>query len=374
MTTALTPTDFPWYDYRSYTFSLGLSLDGQSALLSGHTASEFDPDLGKATVKGTLAEQVRTAYAKIEAILGADGFTLADVSRVVEYVKVDALDDYPEIAAVRDEILAEARPVVNTVCVRQLLRTRALLEVEVVARKPEGGDVLDGVVYLPSITAAAGGTLADQMAGALDEAERRLKVLGLGLDAVTKIVEYPLASSADDLAALDEARHARLGAARPASTRVPVDRLRGDGSLVQIDVTASHHPSRTVGPAWPLLEQRAASPGVVAGRILYLSGQGGVDRSTSEPLRSDDVVGQAEDAFAALGEVLESAGLGLDALVKTIEYTAVESLPSYRGVAGVRSRLLSEPYPASTGLVVPRLAVPGQLIEVDSLALLPAGG
>ena len=48
---------------------------------------------------------------------------------------------------------------------------------------------------------------------------------------------------------------------------------------------------------------------------------------------------------------LAAAGGGPQNLVKTIEYVTPAALECYRGVADVRSKLLREPWPASTGLV-----------------------
>jgi hypothetical protein len=56
--------------------------------------------------------------------------------------------------------------------------------------------------------------------------------------------------------------------------------------------------------------------------------------------------------------------------VKTIEYVTPAALERYRSVAGVRSKLLREPWPASTGLVCEALLRPEMLIEVDPFAIL----
>src|SRR5262249_57956692 len=42
MIAAIRPERFPWFDYTRYTFSLRLDLGGRLAVLSGHTASEYD--------------------------------------------------------------------------------------------------------------------------------------------------------------------------------------------------------------------------------------------------------------------------------------------------------------------------------------------
>ena len=366
MPTPLKPAHFPWFDYSRYTFSLGLDLGGGTAILSGHTASEYDRDAGRIVVKGSLTDQVRTAYAKIEAILGAAGLSLSDVVRVVEYVKVDALGEYAEIASVRGELLGGAAPVVNTVCVDALLRPAAFLEIEVTAKSGGEDDPLSGIVYLPSIV-APGGDAAEQTANAYAEVERRLGAIGLSADAVTKVVEYVAGTPAQEV---EDARLRALGDVRPAFTRVPVSRLLPPEALVQLDVMASTQSSVRHDLGWNWLAERRLSAIVSSGRLLFLSGQGGLDPRNGELTNEGDVAAQASAAFDFLEQALAAVGSGLGALVKTIEYTTPEALGAYRGVADVRSRLLQEPYPASTGLIVPRLEAEGQLIEVDSLALL----
>jgi len=79
---AIRPGHFPWFDYSRYTFSLGLQR-GEHAWLSGHSASEYEPSEGHIVVKGGMADQTRTAYAKIGAILDAAGRSLGDVRRLV---------------------------------------------------------------------------------------------------------------------------------------------------------------------------------------------------------------------------------------------------------------------------------------------------
>ncbi|HYB40612.1 MAG TPA: RidA family protein, partial [Candidatus Methylomirabilis sp.] len=109
--TALRPARFPWYRYDRYSFSLGLEVEGRT-FLSGHTASAYDATAQRMRVAGGMAEQTRTAYAKIEAILEAAGQTMADVVRIVEYVTAAGVERYAEAAAVREALLGASRPAV----------------------------------------------------------------------------------------------------------------------------------------------------------------------------------------------------------------------------------------------------------------------
>jgi enamine deaminase RidA (YjgF/YER057c/UK114 family) len=369
--TAIKPVRFPWFDYTRYTFSLGLDVGGGVALLSGHTASEYDSDQRTIVVRGTLSQQVRTAYAKIDAILGAAGLTLADIVRVVEYVAVSAIDDYPEVERVRRDVLASARPAVNTVCVTRLLRPEALLEIEVVAKKGGEDDPLDGVVYLPSLIAPHAGDLVAQTAAVYEQASTLLSSLGLSMANVTKTVDYCPESVRPEYRYTGSVRKERLGPVYPGATGILVERLRHPDALIQVDFMASRHPSEVVNPGWERYAKLTYSPAVKAGRVLFMSGQAALDPLSEQALFADDVVAQAEYTYGNIVAVLHASGLGPGDLVKTIEYVLPQALHDYRKVATVRARHLNEPYPASTGLVIPALLRPEFLIEVDPMALFP---
>ena len=105
--------------------------------------------------------------------------------------------------------------------------------------------------------------------------------------------------------------------------------------------------------------------------MLFISGFAALDHDTQKPLYLGDVVAQAEYTYESIIEVLEAAGADATSLIKTIEYVCPEALPTYKGVAEVRKKLLSSPWPASTGAVCRALLRPEFLIEVDSLAVLP---
>jgi enamine deaminase RidA (YjgF/YER057c/UK114 family) len=369
MITAIRPARFPWFDYARYTFSLGLDLGGV-AVLSGHTASEYDAERGRIVVKGPLAQQARTAYAKIEAILEAAGLGLEDVVRVVEYVKVAAIDNYPEIERARREVLGSARSTVNTVCVSALLRPEALLEIEVIARRGGGDDPFDGVVYLPSLTAPEASDLVGQATAIFDQAAALLAPFGLSLGDVTKTVDYCPTSTRSDYRSTGRLRRERLGPAYPAATGILVERLRDPAALIQVDVIASRHPKEAVNPGWDRYAKLSYSPAVKAGRVLFMSGQAALDPASERALFAGDVAAQADYTYGNIVTVLEAAGLGPAQLVKTIEYVRPEALAGYRKVAAVRASHLREPFPASTGVIIPQLLRPEFLIEVDPLAIL----
>jgi enamine deaminase RidA (YjgF/YER057c/UK114 family) len=101
-----------------------------------------------------------------------------------------------------------------------------------------------------------------------------------------------------------------------------------------------------------------------------MSGQGSLDPATERVVFDGDVVAQAEYTYQNVLKVIAAAGGRPQHLLKTIEYVTPAALARYREVAGVRAKLLREPYPASTGLVCEALLRPEMQIEIDPFAIL----
>lgn len=379
MISALRPERFPWFDYSRYTFSLGLDLGG-TALLSGHSASEYDGAERRFVVRGDLAEQTKTAYAKIEAILGAAGLGLHDVVRVIEYVTLRGIDDYGQADRARRELLGTG-PVVNTVCVDRLLRPEALIEIEVVAATgpAPAATAIDGIVYLPSQLPiddtgriVGDDDLVAQTRAVYERAGRALRAVGLGWDHVTKTLDYITPAGLATYRHTGQVRREHLGPVYPAAAGILMTRLARAGALIQLDITASRHAPVAVDPGWERYKKLTYSPAVRAGNVVFLSGQAALDPATEKAVAPGDVVAQAEYTYANVLTVLRAAGLGPESLVKTVEYVTPAGLPRYRETAAVRERLLAKPYPASTGIVCERLLRPEFEIEVDPLAIVAA--
>ncbi|MEQ9639822.1 MAG: RidA family protein [Alphaproteobacteria bacterium] len=369
--TALKPTHFPWMDYARYSFSLGLKA-GERTYLSGHTASEYDRDTKRMVIKGGMAEQTRTAYDKLEAILAADGKTLADVIRLVEYVTPDGIERYAEAEAVRRERLGD-KATVNTVPVKALLRRDAYIELEATAGPGTAlvGGAVDsaGLVYLPTLH-GRGGDLVAQCHDVFDQAETLLKPLGLGLDAVVKTVEFIPPDVLPIYKESAKVRRERFTGVYPAATGIIMPRLVRDDAMVQIDITATRDTPETVNPGWSRFEKLTYSPGVKAGKLLFLSGMMALDPETGAPAAENDVVAEAEATYTRILEVVAAAGGGPRNLVKTIEYTTPAAQATYRDVAKVRQRLFELPFPASTGPLCETLLRPTMNIEICSIGVL----
>jgi enamine deaminase RidA (YjgF/YER057c/UK114 family) len=240
----------------------------------------------------------------------------------------------------------------------------------------------DGAVHLPTVLPldAAGevvhpGDLVAQYAYCLQRADDLLQAVGLGLEAAVSTYEYSTLEGRRDDRRTAEVRRERLGGGGvfPAAGCILMSRLHRPGVLVALDVTASRHPLQRVDPGWSSFDSLMCSPGVKAGRTLYLSGLASLDMQSREVLHPGDVGAQAEVAYGTLLQLLRHEGLGPADLLATTEYCVESALPTYRAVAPVRERLLSPPWPASTGAICKALFRPDLLLEVFPTALYPEG-
>jgi 2-iminobutanoate/2-iminopropanoate deaminase len=123
---------------------------------------------------------------------------------------------------------------------------------------------------------------------------------------------------------------------------------------------------RVAGQAEPISHFTDA---VRAGDLLFLSGVVPVD-ANRELVGGEDVVAQARQVFANMGDVLAAAGCSFADVVKvTIFLTDVDDRPL---VNPVRQEVFGETRPASTLVEVAALVIPGAKIEVEAVALVPS--
>ncbi len=313
---ALEPADYPFFDYRRFTFSLGIAAGG-SIWLSGSTAVRFDAARKAMVVDGDLVAQARVILDKMRITLAAGGLGLGDIVRVVQYVTPAALADLPKLSAILAEVFAGAAPVVTTIVVKRLLRSEALIEIEA-----HGGR--SRVEHLPTATGADVRTAwarADELLAARG-LERRHVVRALEL--FTPAAAEPAGRSDDDAGPV---------------IRVVMPRVVDAEAGVQIELAASN-----------------------GGNVLFVTAAG-------DPA-AGDIVGQCREIYARIGTLLAAAGAGLDTVVKTTEFVTPAGLDDYRKTADVRREVFAAPYPAATGVVCEGLMEPGADLAVEAIAVM----
>ena len=314
----LAPDDYPFFDYRRFTFSLGIAAD-DCIWLSGSTAVRFEPPAGM-VVKGDLVAQASVIHDKMAVTLDAAKRTLRDIVRVVRYVTPKAFADLPALDAWQRTALDEGVSIA-TIPVRSLLRSEALIEMESIAGN--GGE--DRLEYLSAI-------VAPDRTSAWGKATKDLGARGLDLSHVRKVTELATPGGFETAAP--------AGAA--SGLRICVSHLPAAGSGVQLEITAS----------------RGRSP------VVFVSLE-------ADPAK-EGVVEQCRDLYARLGAKLCDAGASFGSVVKTTEYIVPAALKNYRSTADVRREVFAEPYPAATGVICERLGLLGGLFVVVVLVMTEA--
>ena len=97
-------------------------------------------------------------------------------------------------------------------------------------------------------------------------------------------------------------------------------------------------------------------------KYLFISGQGPEDVKA-------DMETQVRQTFDRIGLLLEAAGAGFEnvVIIRSFWVHLLRDLPIYRKV---RLDYLKEPFPASTAVGTPELAIPGLELEIEAVAVL----
>jgi enamine deaminase RidA (YjgF/YER057c/UK114 family) len=204
-----------------------------------------------------------------------------------------------------------------------------------------------------------------------ERAARVLDGLGLGMDRVVKTVDYLVPAALPEYKRTADVRREFLGPVYPAATGIIMKRVAHRDAMIQIDFIASRHQPAAVNPGWARYAELTYSPAVRAGEMLFIAGQTALDQESAMPVWPGDVAAQAAYIYENILRVIAAGGGSPEHLAKTVEYITPAALERYREVAGVRSRILRAPFPASTGCVCETLLRPEYQIEVDSLAMIP---
>jgi 2-iminobutanoate/2-iminopropanoate deaminase len=107
------------------------------------------------------------------------------------------------------------------------------------------------------------------------------------------------------------------------------------------------------------------SHAVVAGDLLYLSGQTPIDPATGA-LVDGDVAAQTRRVLAHLAAVLEADGLTLDDVVKCNVYLV--DMADFAAMNGAYGAAFAAPHPARTTVAVAALPL-GARVEIEAVAL-----
>ena len=112
------------------------------------------------------------------------------------------------------------------------------------------------------------------------------------------------------------------------------------------------------------------SQGVVAkGTMVFLRGQVSQDLDSRESLHSNYVAKQTEKTMQNIKMLLEEAGTTLESICRIVVY--LTDIRYREDVYQEMGKWLKGVYPCSTGLVVPALARPEWVVEIEVTAVIP---
>jgi 2-iminobutanoate/2-iminopropanoate deaminase len=108
------------------------------------------------------------------------------------------------------------------------------------------------------------------------------------------------------------------------------------------------------------------SDAVVAGKTIYVSGQGAFDAS-GNLVGAGDVVVQTRQVLENMKTALAAAGATLDDVVKVTVY--LKNRDDRPRVNEVRKEYFKANKPASTLVEISRFAIEGMLVEIEAIAV-----
>ena len=122
-------------------------------------------------------------------------------------------------------------------------------------------------------------------------------------------------------------------------------------------VTSSNLPT-PVGPY---------SPGMIFGKLVFVSGQAGRDPATGKI--ASDVAAQTEQVLKNIATILDAAGSGLPHVLRCGVFLV--DMKDFPTMNEVYARAFGSHRPARTTVEVSGLPGPGLLVEIDAIAYVP---
>jgi 2-iminobutanoate/2-iminopropanoate deaminase len=128
--------------------------------------------------------------------------------------------------------------------------------------------------------------------------------------------------------------------------------------------TSRHQPVRAANLPAPV---GPYSPGVAFERLIFVSGQGGIDPATG--VLPEDVEAQAEQCLKNIQAILTAAGSSLQHVLRCGVFLL--DISEFAKMNGVYARVFGDHRPARTTVQVAGLPGAGLRVEIDAIAYVP---
>lgn len=109
------------------------------------------------------------------------------------------------------------------------------------------------------------------------------------------------------------------------------------------------------------------SPGIIAGNLIFVSGQAGRHPGTGAV--APDVEAQTEQALRNVAAILEAAGANLTHVVRCGVFLV--DMKEFKQMNAVYARMFGDHRPARTTVEISGLPGDGLRVEIDAVAMLP---
>ena len=369
-----------------------------------HVGGQVDKtNRGEPLRPGDLPAQIGVVVRHIDTVLRGFGASLADTVKLTAfYAAGDGVDEAWFVAAVAEACRANGvhaprpGPVIVPVPLPWLALPGMRVEIEAVAMLGEYGERLDresaspgGVPELPAPFSHAlrcgdhvfvGGQSAkngDPASGALahERLADALGRLGAARSDLVRLAAWYAPGVAPSVRVADferdvapfECAYVEL----PAPKLAPEHVVRVDGWAVcgGADSSVDRRILR-LDPPWRRPGRPAHVDGVCAGDIVFLSSQLALD-GDGAVVHRDDLNAQTRLCIERTRALLETAGLGLDHMVKQTSYFFGDADPKDIVTnQTLRSSFYREPAGASTGVPLTDFGVTGALAAIDTIAMI----
>ncbi|HEY7501803.1 MAG TPA: RidA family protein [Vicinamibacterales bacterium] len=110
------------------------------------------------------------------------------------------------------------------------------------------------------------------------------------------------------------------------------------------------------------------SPAIIAGNLVFVSGQAGRDPRTLQT--PEDIEAQTEQALRNVAAILEAAGSSLRHVIRCGVFLV--DMSEFSRMNAVYARMFGDHRPARTTVEVSGLPGAGLRVEIDAVALLPS--
>jgi 2-iminobutanoate/2-iminopropanoate deaminase len=130
-------------------------------------------------------------------------------------------------------------------------------------------------------------------------------------------------------------------------------------------MSTSHEPLSVTAPGLPT-PVGPYSPGVIAGSLVFVSGQAGRHPSTGH--LPDDVEAQTEQALRNVSAILEAAGSSLSRVVRCGVFLV--DMRDFPKMNAVYARMFGSHRPARTTVEVSGLPGDGLKVEIDAVGVI----